>query len=87
MLRRKEGGNEVMRLKEGADLAAFIRKVKTCEYDVFLKTQEGDQLNLKSALSQYVFVVLAERQEILRNSEIACSPEDKEKIEEFLILP
>lgn len=73
-----------MRLKEGVDLVAFIKKVKECEQDVFLKTMEGDQLNLKSALSQYIFVVLAEQKELLRNSEVVCSTEDREKIEEFL---
>ena len=59
-----------MRLKERIDLVALIRKVKECEGDVFLETEEGDQLNLKSALSQYVFVALAEQQEILKNSNV-----------------
>lgn len=73
-----------MRLKEEADLVAFIRQVRECENDVFLRTEEGDQLNLKSALSQYLFVVLAEQNEVLRNSKVSCSPEDRSRIAEFL---
>ena len=73
-----------MRLKEGIDLAAFVRRVKECKGDVFLETEEGDQLNLKSALSQYVFVVLTEQREILRNSIVACDSEDQEKLAEFV---
>lgn len=48
-----------MKLKENADLPAFLRQVKKCGGDVFLETQEGDSLNLKSTLSQYIFVSLA----------------------------
>ncbi len=73
-----------MRLKEGIDLVAFFRRVKECKGDVFLETEEGDQLNLKSALSQYVFVVLTEQREILRNSIVACDSEDQEKLAEFV---
>ena len=73
-----------MRLKEGIDLVAFVRRVKECKGDVFLETEEGDQLNLKSALSQYVFVVLTEQREILRHSIVACDSEDQEKLAEFV---
>ena len=73
-----------MRLKEGIYLVAFVRRVKECKGDVFLETEEGDQLNLKSALSQYVFVVLTEQREILRNSIVACDSEDQEKLAEFV---
>ena len=73
-----------MRLKEGIDLVAFVRRVKECKGDVFLETEEGDQLNLKSALSQYVFVVLTEQREILRNSIVACDSEDQEKLADFV---
>ena len=61
-----------MRLKEGIDLVAFFRRVKECKGDVFLETEEGDQLNLKSALSQYVFVVLTEQREILTDACKIC---------------
>ena len=71
-----------MRLKERIDLVALIRKVKECEGDVFLETEE---LNLKSALSQYVFVALAEQQEILKNSRVVCGPEDRERLTDFLL--
>ena len=33
-----------MKLKENADLPAFLRQVKKCGGDVFLETQEGYRL-------------------------------------------
>lgn len=73
-----------MRLKDGIDLVAFIKEVRTCEGDVFLETEEGDQLNLKSALTQYIFVVLAKQPEILRSSRVKCSTEDGARLKMFV---
>lgn len=73
-----------MRLRDGIDLVAFIKEVKTCEGDVYLETEEGDQLNLKSALSQYIFVVLAKQPEILRSSRVTCSAEDGARLKMFV---
>jgi len=44
-----------MKLKENINYSEFFRTVQTCEGEVLLVTSEGDQLNLKSTLSQFVF--------------------------------
>lgn len=44
-----------MKLKSHVNYAAFFRAVQTCRGEVLLVTPEGDQLNLKSTLSQFVF--------------------------------
>ena len=62
-----------MKLKENADLPAFLRQVKKCGGDVFLETKEGDSLNLKSTLSQYIFVSLGTGNTLISNSIITCS--------------
>lgn len=49
--------NEViaMRLKDDIDYSDFLKTVQSCRGEVLLVTPEGDQLNLKSTLSQFVF--------------------------------
>lgn len=44
-----------MKLRESIDYSEFFHTVQTCTGDVLLVTPEGDQLNLKSTLSQFVF--------------------------------
>lgn len=44
-----------MKLKKNINYSEFFRTVQTCEGEVILETPEGDQLNLKSTLSQFVF--------------------------------
>ena len=61
-----------MRLKENTDLIEFIKTTKKCRQDVFFRTAEGDRLNLKSTLSQYLFSVMSGNRELLENGEIEC---------------
>lgn len=44
-----------MKLRDKIDYSAFLRNVQKCSGEVLLVTPEGDQLNLKSTLSQFVF--------------------------------
>lgn len=44
-----------MKLKQNIDYSAFLRTVQACRGEVVLTTGEGDRLNLKSALSQFIF--------------------------------
>lgn len=74
-----------MKLKENTDLPAFLRQVKQCCGEVFLETQEGDFLNLKSMLSQYIFVSLGAGNTLVSNSTITCSlKEDLHILEDYL---
>lgn len=73
-----------MCLKKDVDIIQFLDAVKQCETDVFLETDEGDRLNLKSTLSQYVFAACANGRGFLERSQIICSEEDREKLGGFL---
>ena len=44
-----------MRLKKNVSLKDFIDTVKRCQHDVYFESNEGDHLNLKSTISQFVF--------------------------------
>ena len=44
-----------MNLRDHIDYSAFLRTVHQCRGEVLLVTPEGDRLNLKSTLSQFVF--------------------------------
>ncbi len=43
-----------MKLKNIKEVDAFRKAIASCEHDVLLKSPEGDVLNLKSSLSQYI---------------------------------
>lgn len=73
-----------MKLKTNANLVDFLKQVQKCRYDVYLDTEDGDRLNLKSVLSQYLFVVLAEQKEIWNNTAVMCQGSDMEILSEYL---
>lgn len=63
-------------LKRSIDPIAFINAVKNCKGDVFLQTKEGDRLNLKSSLCQYIFAFASisdGSEDFLINAELTCS--------------
>lgn len=43
-----------MKLKNIKEVEQFRKVIHECEGDVYLKSQEGDVFNLKSALSEYI---------------------------------
>lgn len=61
-----------MKLKPQADLGAFLETAGQCHGSIHFNTAEGDSLNLRSVLSQYVFASLASRPELWRSGEIVC---------------
>ncbi len=70
-----------MRVTGIKDVEAFIKVIDSCSGRVELVTAEGDRLNLKSRLAQYVFA-----DDSLRELEIIASePEDVNKIIGFLM--
>ena len=68
------------------DIDKFFEVVDRCSGKVELVTGEGDRLNLKSKLSQYVSIA-----NIFSNSEIpeleivAYEPDDIERLTEFML--
>ena len=65
-------------LKRSIEPIAFINAVNNCRGEVFLQTEEGDRLNLKSSLCQYIFAfasVSDGNEDFLINAELTCDSE------------
>lgn len=74
-----------MKLKEGIDVVAFLEAAKKCAGEVFFHSAEGDILNLKSELSQYVLMSIVCKPGLLENAQIVCTQEEAyEDLADFL---
>ncbi len=68
------------------DVEAFAKVIDSCKGVVELVTEEGDRLNLKSKLSQYVSLAKVFSDPGIKNLEIiAYEPEDSKKIVDYLM--
>ena len=68
------------------DVKAFLAVIDTCEGDVFLVTDEGDRLNLKSKLCQLIGLTQLIEGGKITNAHIECqNPEDESKLYRFNI--
>lgn len=76
-----------MKLKKEARLVDFLQAAQRCLGEVYYKTTEGDVLNLKSQLSQYIFLaaLASDKDTLLPNGEIHCADEsDYQLLGKFL---
>ena len=76
-----------MKLKEKANIVALLKAAQTAKGDVWFRTDEGDQLNLKSVLSQYVFIAAAtdKSDALLAGGKIICDKkQDYALLQEYL---
>lgn len=74
-----------MKVQNIKDIDKFFEVVDSCTGKVELVTGEGDRLNLKSKLSQYVSVAnIFSNGEILDLELVASEPEDEEKLARFM---
>lgn len=75
-----------MKVQNIKDIEAFFKAVDACKGKVELVTGEGDRLNLKSKLSQYVSMAnIFSNGEIPELEIIAYEPEDTEKLIHFMM--
>lgn len=75
-----------MRINGVKDVDAFAKVIDSCVGRVELVTGEGDRLNLKSKLAQYVSFDRIFKDDIIKELEIiAAEPEDVNKIISFLM--
>ena len=65
-----------MKFKDSVDINAFLDAAKQCSGDIFLQTNEGDILNLKSLLSRYVLMSIMGNPDLLQNAQVTCVQED-----------
>ena len=75
-----------MKVQNISDIEGFFKVVDSCKGKVELVTGEGDSLNLKSKLSQYVAMAnIFSNGEIPELEVIAYEPEDTDKLINFMM--
>ena len=74
-----------MKVQNIKDIDAFFKTVDDCSGRVELVTGEGDRLNLKSKLSQYVSMANFSGGEIPELEIIAYEPEDTDRLIKFMM--
>ena len=75
-----------MKLQHITDVNKFFSVVDSCKGKIELVTGEGDRLNLKSKLSQYVSLAnIFSNGDIPELEIVAYDKEDVEKLIEFMI--
>ena len=75
-----------MKVQNIADVEGFFKVVDSCKGRVELVTGEGDRLNLKSKLSQYVSMAnIFPNGEIPELEVIAYEKEDTDKLIQFMM--
>ena len=74
-----------MKLRSNADYQAFFRAIHSCEGQVYLVTVEGDRLNLKSTLSQFIFTAAVRSNLALEDARLLLEhPKDRHILEEYI---
>ena len=75
-----------MKVQNITDIEGFFNVIDQCKGRVELVTGEGDRLNLKSKLSQYVSMAnIFSNGEIPELEVIAYEPEDTDKLIHFMM--
>lgn len=75
-----------MKLNPNINIPAFLQVVQTCKGNVCFATQEGDILNLKSALSQFMFTtVIASKLQSFEGLITVEDPEDEIRLRDYFI--
>lgn len=79
-------GEHIMKVQNITDIEGFFKVVDECKGKVELVTGEGDRLNLKSKLSQYVSMAnIFSNGEIPELEVIAYEKEDIDKLIKFML--
>ncbi|MCR4745065.1 MAG: polya polymerase [Lachnospiraceae bacterium] len=75
-----------MKVQNITDIDKFFKVVDNCKGKVELVTGEGDRLNLKSKLSQYVSMANIFSDGVIKELEIvAYEPDDIDKLVNFMM--
>lgn len=73
-----------MNLKPDISLHDFFQAIHACRGEVLFETPEGDRLNLKSALSQFVFTAAVAGQLRALNGRLSYDQADEMLLAPFL---
>lgn len=74
-----------MRIKNISEPQKFFKEVRDCKGSVELITTEGDRLNLKSKLCQYITLTQMFKDESMHVELIVSDPEDMKRLAEYLV--
>lgn len=75
-----------MKMKPDIPFQDFLNKVQCCSGEVVFSTADGDLLNLKSTLSQFVFAVAVSKPELTADGKVICTcQEDYNLLAEYLM--
>lgn len=76
-----------MKIENIKDVEGFFKVVDECKGRIELVTAEGDRLNLKSKLSQFVSLanIFSNGAEIPELELVASEPEDIDRLMQFMI--
>lgn len=72
-----------MKLFKNIDTISFLEDVKKCSGEVFFESEEGDRLNLKSTLSQYIFFVADFNYKVLEKGKLSFDDTDFEILKKY----
>ncbi len=61
-----------MEIKKGIDYIELIKKIRECEGEVFYETRT-DKINMKSALSVYLFISIINNPEMKKGAQLVCT--------------
>ncbi len=74
-----------MKLKSGVNLNDFLAEINKCQNDVIYFSSQGDRLNLKSVLSQFILVAASQDRKFVNSGDVVCdNPLDYEMLKAFL---
>lgn len=79
-------GGLKMKFKDSVDINAFLDATKQCSGEIFLQTNDGDILNLKSLLCRYMLMSIMGNSDLLQSAQITCVQEDDyQLLSEYLV--
>ena len=76
-----------MKLKPDVNVPAFLQAVQSCSGEVYFTTPEGDCLNLRSALSQFIFTTaIAGKLQELDGNIAFQNPRDEALLRDYCVM-
>lgn len=76
-----------MKLNPDVNVPAFLQAVQSCRGEVYFTTPEGDCLNLRSALSQFIFTTaIAGKLVELDGSVVFQNPQDEALLCDYCVM-
>lgn len=69
-----------MRIRKSTDLEKLFGQIEETEGEVFFQSDDGSILNLKSALSQFLFISVVKSDDIEVSGDFVCDEPDRQRI-------